>query len=75
MTTHYLTINGIAERLNLSFHTVRSYRDQGRLPEPDAALGEGRAVRYGWLPETIDQWQANRPGRGRWKKHGDILTD
>ena len=32
-----------------------------RLPEPDAMIGTTR----GWLPETIDRWNAQRPGRGQ----------
>ena len=32
------------------------------LPTPDAIIGD----RKGWLVETIDEWNANRPGRGRW---------
>lgn len=32
------------------------------LPPPDAQIGD----RKGWLPETIDAWNAARPGRGRW---------
>ena len=30
------------------------------LPEPDVRIGRTR----GWLPETIDRWNARRPGRG-----------
>lgn len=30
------------------------------LPEPDVTIGRTR----GWLPDTIDQWNAQRPGRG-----------
>ncbi|MDO4606656.1 MAG: helix-turn-helix domain-containing protein [Bowdeniella nasicola] len=67
MTVRYLSTNGVAEMLGLSPHTVKSYRAQGRLPEPDAAIGDGRAVKYGWLPETIDKWRAERPGRGYWR--------
>ncbi|MDO5701319.1 MAG: transcriptional regulator [Bowdeniella nasicola] len=61
----YLSTNGVAEHLGLSPHTVRKYHDEGRLAEPDAVIGKGRAKKYGWLVETIDAWQANRPGRGR----------
>ena len=32
----------------------------GYLPAPDARVGRT----YGWLPETIDDWNRNRPGRG-----------
>lgn len=33
------------------------------LPEPDAMIGRAR----GWLPETIEAWNASRPGRGNWR--------
>lgn len=65
MPTHYLTLHGVANRVGIAYSTIRTYRDDGRLPKPDAILGEGKAVKYGWLPETIDAWQASRPGRGR----------
>lgn len=69
MTRRYLTIAGVAAHLGISPHTVKKYADEGRLPEPDAITGDGpRAVR-GWLPETIDQWNASRPGRGRPRLH------
>lgn len=32
------------------------------LPPHDAEIGD----RKGWLPGTIDVWNAARPGRGRW---------
>ena len=31
-----------------------------KLPQPDATIGRTR----GWLPETIDRWNTQRPGRG-----------
>ena len=64
MTTHYLTISGIASRLGISPTTAKKYADEGRLPEPDAVTGDGPKAVRGWLPETIDQWNAERPGRG-----------
>lgn len=62
----YLSTTGFAERLGIKPETLRSYLKQGRLPEPDALIGAPgniHAVR-GWLPETIDEWNKNRPGRG-----------
>jgi len=56
----YLSLADIAERLGLQASTVRMYRSEGRLPEPDAMTGPTP----GWLPETIDEWHASRPGRG-----------
>jgi len=32
------------------------------LPPPDVMIGD----RKGWSPKTIDEWNAKRPGKGRW---------
>lgn len=64
MTTNYLSLNGVAKRLGLAHSTVKTYLDDGRLPEPDVAVGSGKSPTYGWLPETIDEWHASRPGKG-----------
>ena len=55
-----LTLGDVARHLGLSLSTVHNYRHQGRLPAPDGMLGN----RPWWRPETIDAWQASRPGRG-----------
>ncbi|MDD7384776.1 MAG: transcriptional regulator [Actinomycetaceae bacterium] len=60
----YLGVKEFAERIGIGSGTVRSYLHKGLLPEPDALVGIGRRAVRGWLPETIDAWQANRPGRG-----------
>ena len=60
---NYLTVNGIARRFGLSPHTIKSHITRGTFPAPDAALGAGNAVKYGWLPETVDNWQQTRPGK------------
>jgi predicted DNA-binding transcriptional regulator AlpA len=54
MTTEYLGIKQVSERLGVA--NAASYD----LPEPDVTIGCTR----GWLPETIDRWNAQRPGRG-----------
>lgn len=54
MTTEYLGIKQVSERLGVA--NAASYD----LPEPDVTIGRTR----GWLPKTIDQWDAQRPGRG-----------
>ena len=46
------------------------------LPPHDAEIGPKK----GWLPATIDVWQATRPGRGRWgartgnRRDGTMIT-
>lgn len=54
MTARYLSLKEVGERLHVK--NAAAYR----LPEPDALIGTTR----GWLPETIDQWNAQRPGQG-----------
>ncbi len=56
MTIEYLSVTNVARRLGISTAAVSAYK----LPQPDATIGRTR----GWLPETIDQWNAQRPGRG-----------
>lgn len=65
MTSVYLSLKQVGERLGVK--NAATYK----LPDPDAMIGTTR----GWLPETIDQWNANRPGRGvgggRPRKHAE----
>jgi hypothetical protein len=39
------------------------------LPPHDAEVG----IYKGWRRETIDAWQAARPGHGRWGPRGSVL--
>ncbi len=52
----YLGVKQVAERLGITAGGLLNLR----LPEPDAYIGRTR----GWKPETIDAWNAARPGRG-----------
>nr|DAQ80091.1 MAG TPA: Pyocin activator protein PrtN [Caudoviricetes sp.] len=61
MSDEQLAVPEVAARLGLAVATVRAYRLEGRLPEPDGMVGRTPW----WRPETIDAWQAARPGRGR----------
>ena len=63
----YLSQSQIEERLGVARGALSKYK----LPPPDAVIGpvndDGslpRGTIRGWLPETIDQWNANRPGQG-----------
>jgi predicted DNA-binding transcriptional regulator AlpA len=58
MTVRYLSRPQIAERIGVKRDTMNKYQ----LPPPDARIGD----LPGWLPKTIDAWQATRPGRGNW---------
>jgi len=52
----YLSRTEVAERIGVTPGALSRYR----LPEPDAMIGDVR----GWTEETIDTWNAARPGRG-----------
>ncbi|WP_449280426.1 helix-turn-helix transcriptional regulator [Leucobacter sp.] len=54
----YLGRAEVAERIGVAYGTLSRYK----LPEPDAMIGRTQ----GWLEETIDTWNAARPGRGHW---------
>jgi hypothetical protein len=56
MTVRYLSRAEVAERIGVKPDTLSRYK----LPAEDAVTGTTR----GWLPETIDAWNASRPGRG-----------
>lgn len=56
MTERFLSLKEVGERLGVKNPAAKGYN----LPEPDALIGATR----GWLPETIDRWNAARPGRG-----------
>lgn len=50
----YLSRPEVAARIGVKKDTLNRYK----LPEPDAQIG---ARQVGWLPETIDAWNAARP--------------
>jgi hypothetical protein len=52
----YLSRAEVADRIHVRPATLSRYQ----LPEPDAMIGGHR----GWLPATIDEWNAQRPGPG-----------
>lgn len=56
MAIRFLTAGEFAERIGVKRHTLNRYK----LPPPDAVVGNVR----GWLPQTVDDWQARRPGKG-----------
>lgn len=59
MTTQ-LTTAEVAAMLRVEPETIHSYRSRGLFPEPDGTLGRTPW----WRQETIEAWQAGRPGQG-----------
>jgi hypothetical protein len=52
----YLSRAEFADRIGVTGGALSRYK----LPQPDALIGTVR----GWRPETVDAWQAARPGQG-----------
>lgn len=52
----YLSTTEFAQRLGLKDRSSLAKN----LPEPDAYIGTTR----GWLPETVDRYDRERPGHG-----------
>ena len=66
-TVHYLSKRQFAERIGAGDVTLSGYK----LPPADVTIGpindDGtipRGTVQGWTADTVDEWQANRPGRG-----------
>lgn len=55
---------GFAALTGLTLQTVRTYRKDGRLPEPEGTFGK---VAW-WYSSTVQVWLATRPGR--WPQGG-----
>lgn len=56
MTKRYLSMTEVAEYLGVTKGALATYK----LPEPDVIVGRAR----GWSQQTIDTWNARRPGHG-----------
>ena len=64
MTTEYLGTAAVAQRVGLTVPTIRSYILKDLMPDADVIITTPSGPLRGWAPETIDAWQASRPGQG-----------
>lgn len=55
-TKHYLSLSEFASYLGITVGALSKYK----LPEADVTVGRSR----GWKQETIEAWNAARPGKG-----------
>jgi hypothetical protein len=60
MTPDVLTVADAAELVKVKPASWRHYVAVGRAPAPDGHLGRTPW----WRRETVEQWQASRPGQG-----------
>ncbi len=56
----YLDDVAASAHLGINPGTWRAYKSENRTPAPDLTLGQSA----GWLAETLDTWNAARPGPG-----------
>ena len=61
----FLDLTDIARAWGIAPLTARTYFHEGRLPEPDIAIGSGRGRKYGWLPKKIAALTDNEYGHKR----------
>jgi hypothetical protein len=59
--TDRLTTTDAAALIGVTPASWRKYVSDGRAPKPDGYLGRTPW----WWPETVQQWQASRPGQGK----------
>lgn len=62
--TRYLGLQAFAQRVGLERGTISRYLHKGYLPTPDVLIVDGSREARGWTEASIDEWMANRPGRG-----------
>jgi Helix-turn-helix domain len=55
------TTSEVARFLGIAESTVRAYAARHKMPEPDAYVGATKL----WRQQTIIEWAANRPRKGR----------
>lgn len=55
-----LTAQQVADKAGIKVTTLDAYINRGYAPAHDGKFGNQRY----WLPETVDQWLANRAGQG-----------
>lgn len=60
VTKHYLSRMQFAARIGVKPASLSRYK----LPTPDVIVGPDTRPVQGWSEETIDKWNASRPGRG-----------
>lgn len=63
--THWLTEADIAERIGVKAQTIRTYRWDGRIAQPDTSATDGSPL---WSEATVATWIDSRPGVGQYTR-------
>ncbi len=62
MTNYYKSIKDVSEETGIGRTTIlyRVRENNGPFSQPDAVIQHDRTVTYGWLPETIEEYNTNK---------------
>jgi hypothetical protein len=62
MTNYYKSIKDVSKETGIGRTTIlyRVRENNGAFPQPDAVITHDRTVTYGWLPETIEEYNTNK---------------
>lgn len=62
MTNYYKSIKDVSEETGIGRTTIlyRVRENNGAFPQPDAVIQHDHKVTYGWLPETIEEYNTNK---------------
>lgn len=58
----YLSIKDVSKETGIGRTTIlyRVRETNGAFPQPDAVIPHDHTVTYGWLPETIEEYNTNK---------------
>lgn len=62
MTNYYKSIKDVSKETGIGRTTIlyRVRENSGAFPQPDVVITHDRTVTYGWLPETIEEYNTNK---------------
>lgn len=61
-TKYYKSIKDVSKETGIGRTTIlyRVRENIGAFPQPDVVITHDRTVTYGWLPETIEEYNTNK---------------
>lgn len=62
-----LDYKGVSELSGFSINSLRQWKSEGKMPEPDAIVGGSPA----WNERTIEKWMAKK-AQGSWRSGGSL---
>lgn len=61
-TKYYKSVKDVSKETGIGRTTIlyRVRENNGAFPQPDVVITHDRTVTYGWLPETIEEYNTNK---------------